>query len=411
MTSAVAKEVCKRYAFKFEHAFDSSNNNNNNNISSNSNSSNKNKTAWTTLDLTYIELNALPLTALKDKCRLYGLPVSGNKNALKSRVLLWLTLNKHAVKVQAWARKLLAQRYVRLHGPAGALSKRSMCVNTADFLSLDELSSIPFHSFFSFQDKDGFVYGFHVMSLYHLMVKQQKEHAFEEEDDDYYDDEDDDYDDEDDYDDDEEDEEEAKEETHSNPNSNPTPKKKEFHVKNPFNQQPLSSSTLSDLNALIRFNVKVMKYCCPSDLDLSSFLHDGETMTLKQKIQVRAVTVFQHIDALGNYTNHNWLLNLSDSKLMDFLSILGDIWSSFMPEVRRDISPPPLTNPFMLPLPMVAAQCTLQEKVICIIEHFTTRGVDKESQSQGAWAVLSALTLVSHPAACALPWLFSQFVS
>jgi hypothetical protein len=66
--------------------------------------------------------------------------------------------------VQRIARKFLGNLILKLHGPAW--KQPQLCNNTTDFYSLDDLRKIPDNLFFSFLDeKDGFIYGFHIESF------------------------------------------------------------------------------------------------------------------------------------------------------------------------------------------------------------------------------------------------------
>ena len=50
----------------------------------------------------------------------------------------------------------------------------------------------------------------------------------------------------------------------------------------------------------------------------------------------------------------------------------------------------------------------LQKNALLIINQLITKGISKEHCTLGASYVLCALTLVSEPAAIALPWLFQS---
>ena len=52
----------------------------------------------------------------------------------------------------------------------------------------------------------------------------------------------------------------------------------------------------------------------------------------------------------------------------------------------------------------------LKKSVLSIMENLVRAGIDRDSKVLGSYYVLSALTLVSQPAAEALPWLFESVV-
>ena len=51
----------------------------------------------------------------------------------------------------------------------------------------------------------------------------------------------------------------------------------------------------------------------------------------------------------------------------------------------------------------------LKKKILKVINDFVTCGIDQASKSLGDFYVLGALTIVSHDAATAMPWLYESF--
>jgi hypothetical protein len=52
----------------------------------------------------------------------------------------------------------------------------------------------------------------------------------------------------------------------------------------------------------------------------------------------------------------------------------------------------------------------LKKMGLVLIENLTTKGVDTDSQSLGAFYVLGTLTLVNSEARNSLPWLYQSFL-
>jgi hypothetical protein len=52
----------------------------------------------------------------------------------------------------------------------------------------------------------------------------------------------------------------------------------------------------------------------------------------------------------------------------------------------------------------------IKHQGVHLIHTFVTSGINRDSQSLGAYYVLSALTLVSQPAQAAMPWLYESVV-
>ena len=71
-------------------------------------------------------------------------------------------------------------------------------------------------------------------------------------------------------------------------------------------------------------------------------------MSNKKSIELRTLTLFQNIDALGNYSNAQWFLNLGKPQMIKMIRELIDIWSYRAPlsmETKKAICPP-TGNPF-----------------------------------------------------------------
>ena len=128
---------------------------------------------------------------------------------------------------------------------------------------------------------------------------------------------------------------------------------------------------------------------------------------------MRALTLFQNIDALGNYSNAEWFLTLNRNLLIKFFRELVDIWSYRSPltiETKRAICPPS-GNPFVR-IPNYHILQTLENLddvrkiMLDIMEKFVCTGIDKDNKCLGAYYILGALTLVNNDAALALPWLY-----
>ena len=123
--------------------------------------------------------------------------------------------------------------------------------------------------------------------------------------------------------------------------------------------------------------------------------------------------MFQNIDALGNYSDSKWFLNLNRNQLVRLMRELIDIWTyraSLTDETKRDICPP-VGNPFGRLSHFSQLQHSdnldeIRKYVLEVLEKFVNLGVNRDSKSLGAYYVLGAITLVSVDAANALPWLY-----
>jgi hypothetical protein len=288
------------------------------------------------------------LQQLKLIAKYYKLKISGNKSQLVTRIHGFLFLSNRVVKIQKITRGMIARKYFKMHGP-GFLNK-SICINATDFLTMEPLNEISFEQFFSYKDQDNFVYGFDIQSMYNLIYKSTE------------------------------------------------------GIKNPYNRHTISLNIIENFRSLLRLS-KILKFDILTnikELDVSN----------KKAIELKVVSLFQNIDALGNYSNPKWFFDLSRQQLFKLVIELIDIWAYRAPltfATKRAICPPN-GNPF--PLNTINTINTLEnidnvrEKVLNILEKFVNSGIDRDSKCLGAYYVLGALTLVNVEAASSLPWLY-----
>ena len=136
-------------------------------------------------------------------------------------------------------------------------------------------------------------------------------------------------------------------------------------------------------------------------------------VSCKKSLELRILALFQNIDALGNYSDSKWFLNLNRNQLVRLMRELIDIWTyraSLTDETKRDICPP-VGNPFGRLSHFSQLQHSdnldeIRKYVLEVLEKFVNLGVNRDSKSLGAYYVLGAITLVSVDAANALPWLY-----
>jgi hypothetical protein len=222
---------------------------------------------------------------------------------------------------------------------------------------MDPLEEMSFHQFISYKDLDGFIYGFDIASLFNLFVKTKNEEK----------------------------------------------------VQNPYNRNVISETIINDVRKIVRLSVMLklpIKLC-----------YEDETASVSNEkaIELRALTLFQKIDELGNYSNFQWFLSLNKIKLIKLVRELADIWNyraQIEMQVKRNICPPngdPFRNLNMHYISSETNISNIQKVILEVLEKFVNNGVDKDSKALGACYVLGALTIVNDDAATSLPWLFQSF--
>jgi hypothetical protein len=292
------------------------------------------------------------ITQLKMIAKFHKLKISGNKNELVSRIFSFLYLSSYIIKIQKVFRGLLAKKYNNLHGPAAM--KRKLCTNSTDFVTLEPIEEINFHQFISYKDEDGFIYGFDITSLFNSLLKSKQE------------------------------------------------------VKNPYNRSLIPDKIFKNIKTLIRLS-KILKIHINLNID-----DVVPNISDEKVIELRALSLFQNIDALGNYSNSQWFLSLNRNQLIKLIRELSDIWNyraQLTVEVKRNICQPngdPFRNLHFAYIHTESDINNVRKVILEVLEKLVNSGVDKDSKSLGAYYVLGALTLVNPDAATSLPWLFQS---
>ena len=295
------------------------------------------------------------LSQLKMIAKTYKLKISGNKNQLITRVYSYLYFSSFIIKIQKIFRGLIARKYKSLHGPASL--NRKICTNSGDFITMEPVEEINFHQFLSYRDTDGFIYGFDIISLHNLFLKSKDIES----------------------------------------------------VQNPYNRSLIPESVIKTIKSLIRLS-RILKI----HINLH-YEDDTESLSVEKTVELRALSLFQNIDSLGNYSNPQWFLSLEKMQLIKFVRELIDIWnyrSQITTETKRNIFPPhgdPFRHFNMTYIHTEANLHNVKKVILEVMEKMVNSGVDKDSKSLGAIYVLGALTLVNSEAATAIPWLFQSF--
>jgi hypothetical protein len=295
--------------------------------------------------------NKYNIPHLKEICKFYKLKISGNKPELTNRIYKYLFDSKYAIIIQKYFRRIFRQTYNKLLGPA--LFKRSLCMNSTDFFTMENIDKIPYNDFFSYRADDKTVWGFNIISFYTLFIKSDNE------------------------------------------------------VLNPFNREKIDPTFFNNIKVVVRLS-KMFK--TPVNITLND---NVENISLKKRVELKCLDIFQYIDQLGNYTDIKWFMSLNRILLIKFLRSLVDIWeyrAQLEISVKKNICHP-YGNPFRH-IDLVNCNnlnlLSLQKTILSVIEQFIKKGTSREFCNLGASYVLCALTLVNNDAAVALPWLYDS---
>jgi hypothetical protein len=293
---------------------------------------------------------------LKTFAKFYKIKISGNKKELVTRIFVYLKLSFYIIKIQKIFRGVLQRKFNWYHGPA--YQNRKICTNSTDFISMEEIKEIPFEQFFSYEDSDGFVYGFDITSLYHLIFKSNKCMK---------------------------------------------------QLKNPYNRNLIPEMVINNIKSILRL-CKVLKTSILLELE-----DDSNTFSSEKRLELKTLALFQNIDSLGNYSDPIWFLSLNRNQILKFLRELIDIWNfraQLSIEIKKNICPPsgnPFYNINMHYIQSEPDLINVKKYIVEVLEKLVNHGIDRDSKTLGAYYVLGALTLVNHSAATSIPWLFQSF--
>jgi hypothetical protein len=262
---------------------------------------------------------------------------------------IWFT--RLATSIKRVYRGYLTRRYIAMHGPA--VYNRALCINEEDCVTMDPLSSLSVHQFFSYADGDK-IYGFDVNSFYGIIGKHGRANHAKE-------------------------------------------------AINPYTRAPIGSSTINVVHKMVQIGTKILKTAI--NISVSQF-DSGQTF------EMRALMLFQAINSLGFHASHEWLLALTRGELLAMWSCLQEIWHvriGISCDVRRAIYPPRGKLNEGLTVTNRMSGETIRTVLVTIMSRLVFSGINEEARHLGAFYVLGALTIVSPAAARSIPWLAESF--
>lgn len=312
----------------------------------------------------------------------------GNKKIILTRLKNYFQQERLAIQIQKIVRKIFVKRSMELVGPA--IKNRKLCTNDTDFYTFEPLKNIPYDNFFSYKDKQNFIYGFELSSLIEYIKTKRLSHKIL-----------------------------------TNPYNRssideiiPHIRKlnrvnniifKKIPMKKPIEKKTTQPSRIISNSYQTRSLLLGLEY----NYNHTEMLHFIRSMRAKS-IDERTRALFIEIDQLGNYSNYQWFQNLDRRNYLRYFRILKDIWcyrAQIPINVKIKISP--LWDPFiMLSTDDLIDLTTDQMKTrcLCVMEDMVYTGVDTEYKTLGALHVLSVLTIVSREARVNMPWLYESLM-
>lgn len=215
------------------------------------------------------------------------------KDMLVHHIYMYFVLQQTATAIQALFRGYLQRKLLRLQGflkgvgmGSCAVSRFSRkCINDTDFVTLEEIGDIPIQYFYGYDTGAGAsapaMYGFNMTSLYNYCGKGGQ-------------------------------------------------------LMNPYTREPFRTTLRDELAAIVRLSGIV--YGRPLDLAIEEPVCTGA-----QKMELRAVSVFQTLNELGNYSDVNWFLGLTREATVKYIAEFYDIWNhraGLSRQLKMELCPP-----------------------------------------------------------------------
>jgi hypothetical protein len=293
------------------------------------------------------------VSQLKKILKYYHYKISGNKEEKISRIYNNLKYSYYSIKIQKLFKGFIIRKLIKLKGEG--LFNRKKCVNELDPLTLEDISKLNFENYISIQE-NGKTYGFNIASFWNLWKRKPYADKF---------------------------------------------------IENPYTRIAINSK---DWERCIKIIFISKKFCRNIIIEREI----DEIISLRKRIEMRTMTVFQKIDEMGFITDVNWFLNLSRLRLGRFIKELKEIWTyrlQIPQEIKNQICPPnghPFVGIHMVDIVHISNE-NLKKKCLKVMENLLS-GVDHDSKHVGATYILGSLTLVSSSAANSMPWLFQSFM-
>ena len=178
----------------------------------------------------------------------------------------------------------------------------------------------------------------------------------------------------------------------------------QFDKLNPYTRIPLSEKVISRANTML----KLLHI-----LGIDTTDEPSEQFSEELSIKRRVVKVFHDMDQLDQYTDPDWFLNLSVSKLISFYKEAEDVWNyrlNLTQEVKKAIVPPDgkVFNHTVKAVACLKSKKQLQQICLDFIEKLIYSAENRADRVNGCIYVLLGLVIVSRNAAQALPSYYSM---
>ena len=249
------------------------------------------------------------------------------------------------IMIQSLFRGWLVRKANSLRGPG--LYNRSLCNNTEDVYLFEDITEIHPDDIFTMKDNDGFVYGFHIESIYkYIDINRDKP-----------------------------------------------------YITNPYNKTVIPSETIMTIK-------KLYNYC--KIIGIHNTIHNILPSEPKFVLRNKVISVFQKMDELNNYTDIEWFMNLTNMELIKLIYGIKDLFDYRMELTNAKKKQIVKSGIVFMKDNNYYKHMTfdkLREEIIDEFDKMVSEGDTRDERYLGSLLILSGLVERDNNCAMAYPWL------
>lgn len=323
-------------------------------------------------------LTKMTVPLIKAVCRSLGLRVMGKKVDLIDRVLYHYDKCIAGTELQCGFKRAIVSRWIALHGPA--FYDRKSCVNDMDLMG-EDIGDIPMDQIFSFQE-GGFTYAFDIATFGSLIAQGYPRRA-----------------------------------------------------KNPYTRDEIPVEVLNDYKSLLvhstilgrPFSVvhapnaapnTAPNTVAPENRTVENGTVDVHIPMSAEEIDFEISSTMYVVDSYGYYTNPDWVTGMTSASIKGFMSDMVDIFTHRANLSRNTMMRIVHPSGVLVPNPQSFSHwlrstfdmTVLKQKASELMKKLVLSGAERSDRELGSLYMLTALTLRSHEAAVAMPWLYESAI-
>lgn len=252
---------------------------------------------------------------------------------------------KGIISIQSAFRGWLIRKANSLRGPG--FYNRSLCNNTEDIYLFEDITSIHSNDLMTIKDNDGFIYGFHIESIYKYI------------------------------------------------DSN----KDKSELTNPYNKNIIPKQTISNIRNLYR-------YC--QIIGIKNKIQNNLPTDPRFILRNKVVGVFQKMDELNNYTDIEWFMNLTNLELIKLVYLIKDLFDYRMELTNLKKKKILKSGLVFIKDKSHYKHLTFEKLRLEIIDEFdrlVSEGETRDDRYLGSLIILSGFVELAPNCAIAYPWL------